>query len=60
VLATPEVVAELIHSGEIEPRDAPPGDWLGVPLVASSRTLGVLAVQSHDPDRRHTEQEMKR
>jgi PAS domain S-box-containing protein len=58
VLATAEVVAELARAGEIEPQSLAGGDWLGVPLVTSTRTLGVLAVRSHDPGRRHTEQEM--
>jgi PAS domain S-box-containing protein len=58
LLATPDVVAELMRTGEIDPGSAAPGDWLGVPLITSARTLGVLAVQSHDPDRRHTQQEM--
>lgn len=33
--------------------------WMGVPLIAGSRTLGVLAVGESDPDKKYTEEQLK-
>jgi diguanylate cyclase (GGDEF)-like protein/PAS domain S-box-containing protein len=65
--------AEVIRSGEalLLTPDAPPAlpervppivgraslDWLGVPLISGSRTLGALVVQSYSGDTRYTEQD---
>ena len=35
-----------------------PGDWIGAPLVADGRTLGVIAVQSYSDDRLHTDADL--
>src|SRR3954453_14669926 len=44
-----ERVAALIAAGEVENvgADSGEGDWLGVPLKAGGRAVGVLAVQSY-------------
>ncbi len=45
----------LIAEGEIDRLGAPAEDWLGVPLVAEGRTLGVLVVQTYEPGQRYTD-----
>jgi GAF domain-containing protein/CheY-like chemotaxis protein len=35
-----------------------PGDWLGAPLTADGRVLGVIAVQSYADDRLHTDADL--
>jgi diguanylate cyclase (GGDEF)-like protein len=65
--------AEVIRSGEAllltpdTPRELPERvrsvvgreslDWLGVPLISGSRTLGALVVQSYSGDTRYTDQD---
>ena len=47
---------ELLASGEIERVGAVgDGDWLGAPLIADGRTLGVIVVQSYTGDQLHTD-----
>ena len=50
---------ELIARGEIEPLGALTEDssWVGVPLRAESRTIGVLVVQSYTADHQYTEED---
>ena len=43
LLASPEVFDALVARGEVEPIGAASIDWLGVPLRAGQRTIGVLA-----------------
>ena len=52
---------ELVARGEIEIRGAATEDssWLGVPLKAEDRTLGVAAVQSYTRDVQYTERDME-
>ena len=47
LLADDEVFAELSRRGEVEPIGPDSVDWLGVPLRAGARVIGVLAVQSY-------------
>jgi two-component system, cell cycle sensor histidine kinase and response regulator CckA len=47
LLATPEIFAELVESGQVELIGAPSVDWMGVPLRAGNQTFGVLVVQSY-------------
>ena len=47
LLASPEVFDALVAGGEVESIGAASIDWLGVPLRAGDRTIGVLAVQSY-------------
>ncbi|TME34809.1 MAG: GAF domain-containing protein, partial [Chloroflexi bacterium] len=44
---------ELIAQGEIEEVGAFAVEWLGVPLKADGRSIGVIAVQSYREDRRY-------
>jgi two-component system cell cycle sensor histidine kinase/response regulator CckA len=47
LLATPDVALALERRGEIDLIGAPSIDWLGVPLTAEGRTIGVLVVQTY-------------
>lgn len=57
LLASPEVFDALVAKGEVEPIGAPSIDWLGVPLRAGERTIGVLAVQSYAGNLRYGEED---
>ena len=46
---------ELIDQGEVDALGAPGEDWLGVPLNAEGRTVGVLVVQSYEKVHRYTQ-----
>lgn len=59
LLATPEVFRELVRTGEVVLAGADSVDWLGVPLLASGRVIGVLAVQSYSGDTRYTEEDLE-
>jgi PAS domain S-box-containing protein len=56
-LVTHRRLLELIDQGEIELRGVSTEEttWLGVPLKADGRTLGVVAVQSYTRDVHYTE-----
>ncbi len=58
LLGTPEAFEELVRRGEVEPMGAPSVDWLGAPLVADGRTIGVLVVQTYAPGVRFGEAEL--
>lgn len=57
LLATPEVFDALVAQGEVESIGAASIDWLGVPLKAGERTIGVLAVQSYAGNVRYGEED---
>lgn len=57
LLVTPTRLRELIDQGKVEMVGAEGVDWLGVPLVAGRRTLGVLAVQSYAEATRYSDRE---
>ena len=57
LLASPEVFDALVARGEVEPIGAASIDWLGVPLRAGERTIGVLAVQSYAGNLRYGEED---
>ncbi len=48
-------IAGLIERGEVELIGTKPADWLGVPLRIGERTIGVLAVQTYDPQVQYTD-----
>lgn len=50
LLATPDVLENMLNEGEIELVGAMPIDWLGVPLIVGKRIIGVMAVQSYSED----------
>ncbi len=55
LLASPEVLQDLMDRGEVDLVGVPGVDWLGVPLTVGGRTLGVLAVQSYGESVRYSE-----
>ena len=55
LLATPAVAVELERRGEIELIGTPSVDWVGVPLKAVGRTIGVLVVQTYTEGVRYAE-----
>jgi PAS domain S-box-containing protein len=57
LLASPEVFALLVESGEVELVGAPSIDWLGVPLNIDGATIGVLVVQTYTEGVRYGEEE---
>ena len=57
LLATPERFAELQKTGKVKLIGGSSLDWLGVPLKADGRTMGVLVVQTYTRDVRYGERE---
>ncbi|MCI0628026.1 MAG: PAS domain S-box protein, partial [Acidobacteria bacterium] len=57
LLATPEVLSDLVQQGEVERVGAPSVDWLGAPLKVGPETFGVLVVQSYTDKIRYGEEE---
>lgn len=57
LLASPDVFEDLVKRGEVDSIGAPSIDWLGVPLKAKDKTIGVLAVQSYTEGVRFGEEE---
>ena len=54
LLATPEILNDLVQRGEVEQRTgAPSRDWMGVPLKQGETTFGVLTVQTYEADIRY-------
>lgn len=58
LLASPEVFQDLIGQGEVEPLGTPAVDWLGVPLRANDKIIGVIVVQTYTEAVRLGEEEM--
>ncbi len=54
-LVSPSGLAALVEAGEVEKVGVEGIDWVGVPLNAGGRVIGVLAVQSYAEDTRYTE-----
>jgi len=57
LLATPEVHEDLGRRGEADLVGAPSLDWIGVPLKAHDRTIGVLVAQTYTEGIRFGERE---
>ncbi|HLE54141.1 MAG TPA: PAS domain S-box protein [Thermoplasmata archaeon] len=57
LLASPEVFADLLQRGDVVLVGPYSIDWLGVPLVAGDRSIGVLVVQSYTEGVRYTEED---
>jgi PAS domain S-box-containing protein len=56
LLATPEVFAQLVASGDVALSGAPSIDWLGVPLkTRRGEPMGVMTVQTYTETTRLTE-----
>ncbi|HEX7557234.1 MAG TPA: diguanylate cyclase [Leptolinea sp.] len=59
LLATRETFDRLVKQGKIEEIETPCVEWLGVPLIAQGRIIGVLGVQSYFPDIHFTQKDME-
>jgi PAS domain S-box-containing protein len=57
LLVTPEVFDELRGRGEVDLIGGASVDWLGVPLRAAAKTIGVMVVQSYTDQVRYGEAE---
>ena len=57
LLATPQVHEDLVRRGEADLIGAPSLDWIGVPLKAHDRTIGVLVAQTYTEGIRFGERE---
>jgi len=57
LLADPAKFLELEKSGEVESVGAPSIDWLGVPLKARDKTIGVMVVQTYTEGVRYKEED---
>jgi PAS domain S-box-containing protein len=57
LLVTPEVYDELERTGEVKGGGTRGTDWLGVPLRSGPQRLGVMAVQTYDPNSRLSERD---
>ncbi|TES93874.1 MAG: PAS domain S-box protein, partial [Candidatus Cloacimonadota bacterium] len=58
LLATSEIFEELVDKGEIELLGPQAIDWLGVPLKAKDKIIGVLTVQNYTEGIRFGEKDM--
>ncbi|HET7161350.1 MAG TPA: GAF domain-containing protein, partial [Rhodanobacteraceae bacterium] len=59
LLADSAELSRLHAAGEVVQHGPDSEYWLGVPLVCSERTVGVLVVQSYSPDRRYTSRDQE-
>jgi len=50
LLAPPATFEALVQRGEVEPLLSPSVDWLGAPLLADGRAIGVIALQTYTDD----------
>jgi GAF domain-containing protein/CheY-like chemotaxis protein len=55
IIIAPEKHQELVAAGEIETVGVlASGEWLGAPLTADGRTVGVVVCQTYSPDKRYS------
>ena len=48
----------LVEHGEIEPLGEEGEDWLGVPLRADDRVIGIVVVQTYAPDEHYSDDDV--
>ena len=58
LLATREVMAELIRQGEVELIGTDSVEWMGVPLITKDDAIGVMVVQSYEENIRFSQRDM--
>ena len=51
-------IADLEQQGEVEPVGRPAHSWLGVPLIAMDRVVGVMAIQNYELENQYNEQDL--
>ena len=49
---------ELVGRGEIESIGEEGEDWLGVPLLADDHVIGIVVVQTYEPDQHYTDEDV--
>jgi diguanylate cyclase (GGDEF)-like protein/PAS domain S-box-containing protein len=59
LLATSEVYDQLIQQGEVEPIGTRGEDWLGVPLKADGRIIGVIVLQSYSKEIHYSQKDLE-
>jgi len=59
LLVDHEKCRELIGKGEIEIVGTPTRVWLGAPLIARNKVLGVMAVQNYDSENAYDEDDLR-
>jgi PAS domain S-box-containing protein len=59
MLLNPELIQELVSSGEIELVGTLPAAWLGVPLRTPTDTIGVLVVQHYKDKDAYSQQDLE-
>lgn len=57
--ATQQVFEQLLRSGEVELIGEKPVDWLGVPLIANDKVIGVMATQSYSSEIHFTQKDVE-
>ncbi len=57
LLATKEDIRNLADKGELKLHGGHSEMWLGVPMMRGEQPLGVIAVQTYDPNIRYTERD---
>src|ERR1700722_16398117 len=55
----PAVFESLVRTGEIVSGGVPSRSWLGVPLRAPAKTIGVLVVQDHQHENVYSTQDLE-
>jgi signal transduction histidine kinase len=60
-LITPERRAELVLAGEIAGSKGHMGfsTWMGAPMIVAERVYGVIVVQSYDPEKCHSAEDLE-
>ena len=59
LLATPELVEELVAHKKIKHVGAKGTDWMGVPLISDGFVIGVMAIQSYSESNRYQQQDLE-
>jgi PAS domain S-box-containing protein len=59
MLLTPELIQELVSSGQIDLVGTLPAAWLGVPIRTSTETIGVLVVQHYEDKAAYSQQDLE-
>ena len=56
LLCNQALFEQLIQSGDIQAQGSMPTHWMGIPLKRGQQVIGVMAIQSYDPDKQYSEQ----
>lgn len=59
LLCNKEQFEKLIASGAIQAQGSMPTHWMGIPLKREQQVIGVMAIQSYDPEKQYTAQDLE-